>query len=130
MAAVSGPRRSPTRERSSASLSEDDPTMRELRILLVEDSEFDAELLRRALVKEEISFSLERVDREEDFLRALRTSQIDLILSDYQLPSFSGMAALALRQAHAPLVPFIVITGTLSEETAVSCIKAGADDYL
>lgn len=104
--------------------------MSELRILLVEDSEFDAELLRRALAKEDMDFSLERVDREEDFLRALSASQIDLILSDYQLPSFSGMAALALRQAHAPLIPFIVVTGTLSEETAVSCIKAGADDYL
>src|SRR6185295_19774665 len=71
-----------------------------------------------------------RVESREDFARAVKEFAPDLILSDYAVPRFDGMAALALARELAPTVPFIIVTGSVNEETAVRCMHAGASDYL
>ena len=101
-----------------------------LRILMLEDVPSDAELIERELRKAEFVFSAKRVETRESFLAELKDFSPDIILSDYSLPTFDGVAALALAKEFYPLIPFIIVTGSLSEETAVECIKAGAADYV
>ena len=101
-----------------------------LKILFVEDVLFDAELIWREIEKNKISFSKELVDKRETYLEYLKDFEPDLIISDYSLPQFDGMTALLLRNELAPLVPFILVTGSVNEEVAVECMKAGADDYI
>jgi PAS domain S-box-containing protein len=101
-----------------------------LRVLLLEDVPMDAELLEYELGRAGIRFDARRVDTREGFLRELREFAPDLILSDYTLPKFDGMTALKLALELAPHVPFVVVTGSINEETAVGCMKAGAADYL
>jgi PAS domain S-box-containing protein len=102
----------------------------ELRILILENISEDAELINRILKKENFSFSSKIVGRKKDFLRELRVFQPDLILSDYSMPQFTGLEALEIVRQITPETPFIIITGSLNEEKAVDCIKAGAWDYL
>ncbi len=102
----------------------------QLRILINEDMPSDAELLEYEIRKGGFSFITTRVDTREEFLAALDEFAPDLIISDYNLPSFDGMLALALAREYSPLIPFIIVTGALNEEIAVQCMKAGADDYL
>ncbi len=101
-----------------------------LKILFVEDVKTDAELIWREIEKNKISFSKLLVDNREDFLDCLKTFEPDLIISDYSLPFFDGMAALQLRNELTPLVAFILVTGSVNEEVAVECMKSGADDYI
>jgi two-component system, cell cycle sensor histidine kinase and response regulator CckA len=101
-----------------------------LRILILEDVPMDAELVEYELERARISFSARRVDNRDDFLRELDEFRPDVILSDYTLPRFDGMAALSLARARAPSIPFLIVTGSVNEETAVGCMKAGATDYL
>jgi signal transduction histidine kinase len=103
---------------------------KKLRILMLEDVASDAELIERELRKAELEFAAKRVETKDDFLAGLRDYAPDLILSDYSLPTFDGISALALAREFTPLTPFIIVTGSLSEETAVECIKAGAADYV
>jgi PAS domain S-box-containing protein len=90
----------------------------------------DAELVEYELERARIPFAARRVDTRESFLRELDEFDPDLILSDYSVPRFDGMAALSLARQRAPLVPFLIVTGSVNEETAVGCMKAGATDYL
>ena len=101
-----------------------------LKILMVEDLSSDAELIKYQIRKNGIQFTNVVVDNREDYLRALTDFCPDIILSDYSLPSFSGMLALKIREELAPSVPFILVTGSINEETAVEVMKAGADDYI
>ena len=101
-----------------------------LRILLLEDVAMDAEIVEYELRKANIAFETLRVDTGEAFEASLGTFQPDLILSDYTLPRFDGMAALEQARRWAPSIPFIIVTGSINEETAVRCMKAGATDYL
>ncbi|HNV85444.1 MAG TPA: EAL domain-containing protein [Candidatus Omnitrophota bacterium] len=103
---------------------------RELRILIVEDVPADAELMERELRKAGIVFSFRCVQAEGAFREALCDFSPDIILSDYNLPAFDGMRALRIVQELGLKIPFIIVTGSINEETAASCIKAGADDYL
>ena len=103
---------------------------RELCILILEDSAADAELMEHELRKAKISFISKRVETKEDFVRELRDFVPDLILSDYSLPSFGGLEALAITLKESPDVPFILVTGALGEERAVEILKSGATDYL
>jgi len=101
-----------------------------IRILIVEDLPTDAELCERE-VKQALPQSVFRcVETEDEFLAALETFVPDLILSDYSMPRFDGMTALTLAREHAPETPFIIVTGSTNEETAVACMKAGAWDYV
>ena len=101
-----------------------------LRILILEDVPMDAELMEYELERASIPFLSRRVDSREAFLDQLDQFRPDLILSDYTLPRFDGMTALSLARERAPSIPFLIVTGSVNEETAVGCMKAGATDYL
>ncbi len=101
-----------------------------LKILFVEDVKADAELIWREIEKNNIVFEKLLVDNKKEFLKALNSYEPDIIISDYSLPKFDGMTAILLRNEIAPLTPFILVTGSVNEEVAVECMKAGADDYI
>src|SRR2546428_12985369 len=100
----------------------DDP----LSILMLEDDAADQQLLERELRRHIRRLALTWVTGRQDYERALRTFPFDLILADYNLPGYHGLAALELARQMAPRTPFIVVTGSLDEETAADIIKAGA----
>lgn len=102
----------------------------ELKILMVEDMPYDVELIKHEITKSGIRFVEKVVESKEEYVSALQEFLPDLILSDFSLPSFNGLEALFIREEMAPLVPFILVTGTINEETAVEVMKAGADDYI
>jgi len=104
--------------------------MKLLRILLLEDSLLDTELIQELLTASGIDYELRGVETRSDFLRALEQDTFDLILSDYSLPSFDGISALKLAQANCPDVPFIFVSATLGEELAIETLKSGATDYV
>ena len=101
-----------------------------IKILLVEDTPSDVGLIQREITKSGIQFNIKVVETRGLYIESLKEFKPDLILSDYNLPSFNGMQALLLRKEHAPLVPFILVTGANNEEIAVECMKSGADDYI
>jgi two-component system cell cycle sensor histidine kinase/response regulator CckA len=101
-----------------------------LRILILEDVPMDAELVEYELARARVPFTTRCVDNREAFLTELKQFRPDLILSDYSVPGFDGMSALSLAREFAPSVPFVIVTGSVNEETAVGCMKAGATDYL
>jgi two-component system cell cycle sensor histidine kinase/response regulator CckA len=101
-----------------------------LRILILEDMPMDAELVEYELGRTRIPFLSRRVDSRDAFLTELEIFKPDVILSDYTLPRFDGMTALSLARERAPSTPFLIVTGSVNEETAVGCMKAGATDYL
>jgi PAS domain S-box-containing protein len=97
---------------------------------MLEDVPMDAELLEFELRRARIAFEARRVDNREAFVEAVGSFAPDVILADYTLPGFDGMTALLLAKEAAPVTPFIVVTGSINEETAVGCMRAGASDYL
>jgi diguanylate cyclase (GGDEF)-like protein/PAS domain S-box-containing protein len=100
-----------------------------LAVLLLEDSDEDALLVERALRKTGFAFSIRRARGESEFLAQL-DSGLDLILADYHLPGYSGLKALDSVRIRDLDVPFIVVSGAMSEEQGVEAIRRGADDYL
>lgn len=104
--------------------------MDELRILLLEDNAADAELLEYKLRKEGLVFDALRVDTEAAFKQALNTFRPDIVLADYSLPSYSGLAALNFIQQEYPDIPVIMVTGAVGEEMAVQLLRVGAKDYI
>jgi PAS domain S-box-containing protein len=101
-----------------------------LRVLIVEDSEDDALLMVRELRRGGYAPVFERVDTAEAMAAALEREPWDAVLADYALPRFSAPAALRLLKARGLDLPFIIVSGTIGEETAVAAMKAGAHDYL
>jgi len=101
-----------------------------MRILLLEDSATDAELIQVAMRRGGLDAEYVRVQSQEDFSKALRNERFDLIFSDYSLPSFDGISALALARDLAPDIPFIFVSGALGEELAIEMLKQGATDYV
>ncbi|OFY39015.1 MAG: hypothetical protein A2X18_05640 [Bacteroidetes bacterium GWF2_40_14] len=106
------------------------PISQKLKILMVEDLQTDAELIKREITRSGIRFTSRIVETKEDYLNALQEFDPDIILSDFSLPTFDGMQAILLQQELANHVPFILVTGSINEETAVEVMKAGADDYV
>lgn len=100
-----------------------------LRVLIVEDSPHDAEVIVRVLGRAGYACDWTQVDREEDFLRQLQPD-LDIILCDCQMPYFDAMQALKLLQESGLSVPLIIVSGNIGEETAVAAIHSGAADYL
>jgi PAS domain S-box-containing protein len=100
-----------------------------LNVLVVEDNPDDAELIARELHKAGFDLSWRRVDTEAGYLEALGEG-IDLILSDFRMPTFGGLRALGLLKERGLEIPFILISGTIGEETAVEAMRLGASDYL
>lgn len=101
-----------------------------IRILLLEDNFDDQKLFEHELKSNKINYKLRQVEEEEIFVQELREFNPDVVISDYNLPSFDGMRALEISKKINPILPFIIITGSLNEEIAVSCMKSGADDYV
>lgn len=97
---------------------------------MVEDLLSDAELIKREIKKSGIAFTDQIVETRDDYIQAILNFCPDVILSDYSLPAFDGLQALLLRKELAPTIPFILVTGSMNEETAVEVMKAGADDYI
>jgi diguanylate cyclase (GGDEF)-like protein len=102
----------------------------QLKLVVVEDSVADAELLARHLAKAGLNCVINRVQTEPEFIAALHHDEPDLILSDFSLPSFSGLRALDLAIEHAPDIPFIYVSGTIGEERAIDALRRGATDYV
>src|SRR3984957_16514536 len=105
-------------------------TARELRVLLVEDSESDAELTMWRLKTDGFMCNYQCVVNEMEMRSALHAGLPDLIISDFSLPGFDGMSALAIARVEAPGVPFIFLSGTIGEERAIEALKCGAIDYV
>jgi PAS domain S-box-containing protein len=101
-----------------------------LKILLLEDSIDDAGLITRVIKKSGLEFIAERVDTREEYIASIKNFDPDIILSDHSLPQFNSMEALKICKKESPMIPFILVTGTVSEEFAVECLTEGADDYL
>ena len=102
----------------------------ELQILHLEDSEFDHELTLAHLARGQVRARVRRIDSEAEFLGALDERGWDAIISDYNLPGFSGLVALDLLKASGRDVPFILVSGEIGEDTAVEAMRNGASDYL
>jgi PAS domain S-box-containing protein len=103
---------------------------RPLRLLLVEDSDDDAQLLLRELRHEGFNPLFERVDTMEAMNAALDRQEWDIIISDHAMPAFSSLRALALMKEKELDLPFIIVSGLIGEEMAVEAMKSGAHDYL
>jgi diguanylate cyclase (GGDEF)-like protein/PAS domain S-box-containing protein len=101
-----------------------------VRVLLAEDVASDAELGVRELKRAGLRVSHRLVDDERSFEQALREFSPDVILSDFSMPAFDGMAALALARELCPDTPFIFVSGTIGEEYAIRALKSGATDYV
>lgn len=100
-----------------------------LNILLVEDSETDADLLIRFLKKQGIDFSYTRVWNKDDFEKAIKETKIDIIIADNTLPQFSGMEAFRILKNENSNTPFIMVSGTVTEDVLTEYAKEGIDDY-
>jgi PAS domain S-box-containing protein len=107
-------------------MPDDDP----LRILMLEDVATDAELVERELEQEGFDFEARRVTTRDAFEQALDAFAPDLILVDYSLPSFDGMAALEVATEERPHVPVVFVSGAIGEERAIETLKQGATDYV
>ena len=107
-----------------------DSAGRRVRILILEDEAWDAELAQRLLRDAGLAFAAVVVDTRASFVEQMAAFRPDIILSDYHLPGFSGQEALEIAQEHYPDIPFIFWSGVLGDEAAVELIKQGATDYV
>jgi PAS domain S-box-containing protein len=101
-----------------------------LRILFIEDLPSDVDLAVLELRKEKLIFEYTTVCTRMDLIKALKKFRPELIISDYMMPAFNGLQALKEVKEFDPEIPFILCTGSINEETAVECIKAGAENYV
>src|SRR5881296_1074282 len=101
-----------------------------VRILLLEDVADDAELALLELGRSGLHADQRVVENRKSFVDALREFAPDVILSDFSMPGFDGMAALALARDLAPDTPFVFVSGTLGEEYAIRALRNGATDYV
>lgn len=104
--------------------------MRRLRLLQIEDNPDDADLLLAELALAGFEVEARRVETAAEMTEALAEGDWDLIVSDYNLPTFSAEAALALARAHDPDLPFIVVSGCVGEENSAALMRAGAHDFI
>ncbi len=101
-----------------------------LRILNLEDSQADAELNKAMLTARWPHTELVRVDSREGFTAQLAEGAFDLILSDYTMPGFDGREALQIAREKRPEIPFLFVSGTIGEDSAIEALKNGATDYV
>ncbi len=101
-----------------------------LLIFLLEDIVNDALLIQQELQGAGLVFTMIRVDTRKEFERQLERAVPDIILADYIMPQFTALDALAIVKKRTPDIPFLLVTGTQSEEVAVECMKLGVDDYI
>lgn len=101
-----------------------------LKVLLVEDSQADAELVLHELKKGGIDCVSRRVETRAEMIRELKSFVPDVILGDFTLPQFDGLKALAVARTRSPAIPFIFVSGTIGEEKAIETLEHGATDYI
>ena len=104
--------------------------MKVLRILYLEDTDYDVDLVREYLEEDGIVYDLIHVKTKEEFITALKEEEMDIILADFSLPSFDGLEALDITQQLISDIPFIIISGVMGEELAIEALKSGATDYV
>jgi len=120
--------RHPSRE--DRGLNTPPPIELPLRLVVVEDSPSDFELLWRRLRADGWTIAPERVETEAELRAALADDSCAAVISDHQLPTLSSLEALAVVRAFDPLLPFLVVSGTIGQEVAVAAMRGGADDYI
>ncbi|AYB29084.1 hybrid sensor histidine kinase/response regulator [Chryseolinea soli] len=103
---------------------------KELKILMLEDSDDDRGLIEYILRKDKLSFVARCVNTRDEFNDAIRGFSPDVVLSDHGLPGFNSAEALEICIKQQATIPFILVTGTVSDEYAISCLRNGADDYI
>src|SRR5882672_8591403 len=101
-----------------------------LKLLILEDNAFDAELEVGKLQAAGYDCEWQQVQTREEFEASLDRAEFELILADYNLPNFDGLSALSLLRERGLEIPFVLISGTLGEERAIESLKAGATDYV
>lgn len=101
-----------------------------MRLLVVEDSDLDYEMLRLTLARQGVVCTTRRVETREQMADALRDAHWDAVISDHQLPTFSSTLAFDVLRESGIDLPFIIVSGTIGEELAVAAMRRGADDYL
>lgn len=101
-----------------------------IKILLLEDSDLDAEILQNLLKEDEIECYIKRASNKLDYFNLFNNFDFDVILSDNLLPDFDGISALKYAKEHKPNVPFIFVSGTIGEDRAVEALRHGAKDYV
>jgi DNA-binding NarL/FixJ family response regulator len=106
------------------------PQTKPVRVLLLEDSESDAELIRHELLRSGLSTVTERVESEHEFALAIKGFLPDVVLSDHSLGTFDAQSALALLRSLRPITPLILVTGSVNSDSTVACIRAGAEDLI
>jgi two-component system cell cycle sensor histidine kinase/response regulator CckA len=106
------------------------PTTTPLRVLILEHSPHDVELMVFELKEAGILMEMTLAENAEQFRRAIQEQTFDAVLSDYRLPNWTGLEALKELRAEGVDIPFLLVTGTLGEEAAVQCIKEGVSDYI
>jgi sigma-B regulation protein RsbU (phosphoserine phosphatase) len=102
----------------------------ELKILFLEDDADDVQLIERSLRKSNFIYKVAHASNKEEFVVNLASFSPDIILSDHSLPQFDSLSALQIVRENYSHIPFILVTGSVSEEFAVKCIKSGAEDYV
>ena len=100
------------------------------RVLLLEDSDIDTELICTYLQRAQMPIEVVRAARRGEYLAALQRSDIDLVLADYSLPDFDGIAALRQAREQLPDVPFVFVSGVVGEDVATDALRQGATDYV
>ena len=103
---------------------------RALHVLLVEDSEPDAQLVIYELERAGYDVTFERVETAATMEEALRRAPWDIVLSDHNMPQFNSTAALGIARERTPDIPFIIVSGSIGEELAVAAMREGASDYI
>jgi len=103
---------------------------RPFRLLVLEDSELDYELLTATLARDGLAVAARRIETRVQLLEALAHGPWDAMIADHQLPTFSGTEAVQLVRSVDRILPFLIVSGTLGEEAAVAAMRNGADDYL
>jgi signal transduction histidine kinase len=103
---------------------------KELQILLIEDIQEDMELMSMTLRKAGMRFKIKQVDTREEFVHALSDYNADIILSDHAIPQFNSLEALSMARKVKTDIPFIIVSGGVSENMAKTCIQQGANDYV
>jgi serine phosphatase RsbU (regulator of sigma subunit) len=103
---------------------------KDLRILYIEDNPDDVNLVEFSLRKTGLDFQILAVVSEKEFVRELSNFNPDIVLSDHSLPGFNSTEAFKIARSHNAEIPFILLTGTVSEEFAVDCLLSGMDDYI
>jgi PAS domain S-box-containing protein len=103
---------------------------KEIKILTVESSSADLQLILEQLNKDSIVYSYQNVETKDDFIKGLADYNPDIILTDFSMPTFDGFTAIELIKGLSPITPIIIVTSSNNEDTAVECMKKGAEDYI